>query len=84
MILPCDVSDFGAKPITSAPPNWWWIIISGIKALMELINLIFIKLQAPDLLVSVQVELLDSLMVDISLGFLVGRLERALSLGNCV
>src|SRR5437762_9761748 len=34
---------------------------------MELINLIFIKLQAPNLLVSVQAELLDSLMVDISM-----------------
>src|SRR5438046_3635474 len=59
--------DTAAKPVTSAPPNWWWIIISGIKALTELINPIFIKLQAPDLLVSVQAELLDSLTVDVSM-----------------
>jgi len=33
------------KPITSAPPNWWWIIIAGIGALtVDLINPVFVKL----------------------------------------
>src|SRR2546423_2409275 len=55
-----------AKTITSVPPKWWWVIISGIKALTDLINPVFIKLQALNLLVSVQAELLDSLAVDVS------------------
>src|SRR5205085_12558870 len=54
------------KPIPSAPPNWWWIIIAGISALTDLINPVFIKLQTLNLLVSTQASLLDSLTVDIS------------------
>ena len=54
------------EPVTSAPPNWWWIIIAGISALTDLINPVFTKLQAPNLLISAQVAVLDSLAVDIS------------------
>jgi len=56
-----------AKPVTSAPSNWWWIIIAGIKALTDLINPVFVKLQAPNILVSAQAELLDTLAVDVSM-----------------
>jgi hypothetical protein len=58
--------DTAAKPVTSAPPTWWWVIIAGIKALTDLINPVFTKLQGPDLLLSVQAELLDFLAVDIA------------------
>ena len=54
------------KPITSAPSNRWWIIIAGIKALTDLSNPVFVKLQAPNILVLAQAELLDALAVDVS------------------
>ena len=49
-----------------APPDWWWIVVAGISALTELINPVFTKLQAPDLLVSAQSMLLDNLSTEIS------------------
>ena len=55
-----------ARPVTSAPSNWWWIIIASIKALTDLINPVFVKLQDPNILVSAQAELLDTLAVDVS------------------
>jgi hypothetical protein len=58
--------DSAATPVTSAPPKWWWVIIAGISALTDLVNPVFIKLQAPDLLVSAQTALLESLAIDIS------------------
>jgi len=54
------------KPVTSVPPSWWWIIIAGISALTDLINPVFVKLQAPNLIVSVQATLLDTVAVDIT------------------
>ena len=53
------------KPVISAPPDWWWIVIAGISALMELINPVFVKLPAPNLLISMQSSLLDILSIEI-------------------
>src|SRR5947199_4700583 len=52
-------------PIHSAPPDWWWIVIAGISALTDLINPVFVKLQAPNLLLSTQSAPLDMLSVEI-------------------
>ena len=47
-------------------PSWWWIIIAGISVLTDLINPVFVKLQTPNLLVSAQAALWDSLAIDVS------------------
>jgi hypothetical protein len=52
-------------PIASAPPDWWWIVIFGISALTDIINPVFTKLQAPNLLVSTQATILEGLAIDI-------------------
>src|SRR5947207_15995479 len=52
-------------PIKSAPSDWWWIVIAGISALTDLINSVFVKLQSPNLLLSTQSALLDTLSADI-------------------
>lgn len=54
------------KPVTSAPPEWWWVVIAGISALTEIINPVFVKLQAQNLLISVQSALLSTLAADIA------------------
>ena len=36
------------KSVISEPLDWWWIVIAGISALMELINPVFVKVQAPN------------------------------------
>jgi len=41
------------KP-SQTPPDWWWVVIAGINALTAQVNIVFIKLQAKDLLVSQQ------------------------------
>ena len=41
------------KPLQT-PPNRWWVVIAGINALTVQVNIIFIKLQAKDLLLSQQ------------------------------
>ena len=53
------------KPVISAPPDWWWIVIADISALTELINPVFVKLQAPNLLISTQSSLLEVLSTEI-------------------
>ena len=53
------------KPVISAPPDWWWIVIAGISVIMELINPMFVKLQAPNLLIFTQSSLLDVLSTEI-------------------
>src|SRR5579859_2675543 len=53
------------NPVNSAPPNWWWIVIADISALTDLINPVFVKLQSPNLLLSTQSALLDTLSTDI-------------------
>ena len=53
------------NPVNSAPPDWWWIVIAGISALTDLINSVFVKLQSPNLLLSTQSALLDTLSTDI-------------------
>ena len=37
------------KQPSQAPPNWWWIIITGINAFTAQVNIVFVKLQAKDL-----------------------------------
>ena len=32
------------KSIVSVPPAWWWIVIAGMNALTDFINLVFVKL----------------------------------------
>ena len=53
------------EPVSTAPPNWWWVVIAGISALTEIINPVFIKLQAQNLLISMQSVLLETLSLDI-------------------
>jgi len=54
------------KPVSTAPPDWWWVVIVGISALMEIINPVFVKLQAQNLLISAQTALLSELVTEIS------------------
>jgi hypothetical protein len=74
--------DSAATPVTSAPPKWWWVIIAGISALTDLVNPVFIKLQAPDLLVSAQTALLESLAIDISTMLGISSCEEGVVLGK--
>jgi len=53
------------KPVSTAPPDWWWVVIAGISALTQIINPVFVKLQAQNLLISTQSALLDGLAMDI-------------------
>ena len=53
------------NPVSMAPPDWWWVVIAGISALTEIINPVFVKLQAQNLLISTQSALLDGLSMDI-------------------
>ena|SRR5579859_4046865 len=53
------------KTVSTAPPDWWWVVIDGISALTEVINPVFIKLQAQILLISVQSALLETLSLEI-------------------
>jgi hypothetical protein len=57
--------DAAKEPISQAPPNWWWVIIAGIKALTDIINPVYVKLQAKNLLISTQATLLEGLARDI-------------------
>jgi len=50
---------------TKAPPSWWWVVIAAINALSEQVNIVFIKLQARDLLLSQQATAFDELAVPI-------------------
>jgi len=43
------------------PSNWWWTVVASINALTGQVNIIFVKLQAKDLLVSQQSTELDRL-----------------------
>src|SRR5579859_2293899 len=51
--------------VEEAPPVWWWIIIAGISALTDIINPVFVKLQAQNLLVSTQSTMLEGLGINI-------------------
>jgi len=48
---------------TKAPPSWWWVVAADINALSGQVNIIFVKLQAKDLLVSQQAVKFDKLAV---------------------
>jgi len=50
---------------TKAPPSWWWVAVAGINAIAEQVNIVFIKLQARDLLLSQQATAFDELAVSI-------------------
>ena len=50
----------GKQP-SQAPPNWWWIVVAGIDAFTAQVNIVFVKLQAKDLLVSQQSAELNTL-----------------------
>lgn len=63
------------KSVVSAPPAWWWIVIAGINALTDLINPVFVKLQAPSLLLFTRSTLLDSLAVDLCTMMTIRHLE---------
>ena len=51
--------------LTKAPPSWWWVAVAGINAIAEQVNIVFIKLQARDLLLSQQATAFDELAVSI-------------------
>jgi hypothetical protein len=53
------------KSIAQAPPDWWWVVITGISALTDIINPVFVKLQAQNLLISTQTALLEGLAIDL-------------------
>ena len=44
------------KP-SQTPPDWWWVVIAGINALTAQVNIVFIKLQAKDLVSQQSAEL---------------------------
>ena len=54
-----------AKSVSTAPPDWWWVVVAGISALTEIINSVFVKLQAQNLIISTQSALLDELAMNI-------------------
>ena len=51
--------------LTKAPPSWWWVVVAGINALAEQVNIVFIKFQSKDLLLSQQATAFDDLTVSI-------------------
>ena len=51
------------------PPSWWWVVIAGLSALTEYVNIVFIKLQSKDLLISQQASELQKLAADIFILF---------------
>ena len=36
------------------PPSWWWVVTAGVSALSEQVNIVVVKLQARNLLISQQ------------------------------
>ena len=44
-----------------SPPSWWWVVIAGVSAISEQVNITFIKLQERNLLISQQRQELDNL-----------------------
>ena len=44
-----------------APPSWWWVVMAGVSAISEQVNITFIKLQERNLLISQQRQELDNL-----------------------
>jgi len=49
------------KQPKDAPPMWWWVIASTVSALSQHVNITVTKLQAQNLLVSQQTEILQHL-----------------------
>jgi len=52
-------------PLEHFPDDAWWILVTAINAITELVNVVFIKLQARDLLLSQQATAFDELVVSI-------------------
>ena len=48
------------------PPSWWWVVTAGVSALSEQVNIVVVKLQARNLLISQQTRELDNLAVILS------------------
>ena len=44
-----------------SPPLWWWIVAAAVRAVTEVVNITFVKLQSKDMLVSQQLEELSNL-----------------------
>ena len=55
------------RPFNRLPPDWWWGIVAGIKAVIEYINPVFLKLQGHTLLISQQMTILAKLTDDLSI-----------------
>lgn len=54
------------KPLDRLPPDWWWVILAGIQAITEYVNVTFVKLQGRSLLVSEQAAELNKLGGDLA------------------
>ena len=48
------------------PLSWWWVVTAGVSALSEQVNIVVVKLQARNLLISQQTRELDNLAVILS------------------
>jgi hypothetical protein len=46
---------------TQAPPDWWWVVTASVNAISEQVNIVLIKLQSKELLISQQAEELQRL-----------------------
>ena len=62
-----EYSDSLDQPFNRLPPDWWWVIVAGIKAVIEYINPVFVKLQGRTLLISQQTTILVKLADDLSI-----------------
>ena len=62
-----EYSDSLDRPFNRLPPDWWWVIVAGIKAVIEYINPVFVKLQGRTLLISQQTTILAKLADDLSI-----------------
>ncbi len=62
-----EYSDSLDRPFNRLPPNWWWVIVASIKAVIEYINPVFLKLQGHTLLISQQMTILAKLTDDVSI-----------------
>ena len=62
-----EYSDSLRRPLNRLPPDWWWVIVAGIKAVTEYVNPVFVKLQGRTLLVSQQTAILAKLADDLSI-----------------
>jgi hypothetical protein len=55
------------KGFDRLPPDWWWVILAGVQAITEYVNVTFVKLQGRSLLVSEQAAELTKLGGDLAI-----------------